>query len=401
MNIAKKTDGRMVLPLQLFGTVNTPEGIADAMLCMDIDCTDEAMLHWWRKGAVPQAALVRLHKRNGVIELETLAVHRADDQGALHLPQLTNAEVEYIQKFCVVLRENNQTLEGQWTDQFGQSGSIKFLAPDVSADVVPHKCADWSEFKEWATRARDESDAAIFRGHGSNRFRLKTTLHRAGRHRLERYCSRTLVQFRSNAEAVLGMHINMSDGDDYSMLLGLAQHHGLPTPLLDWTSSPYIAAFFAFADALESSESRPNDSHVRVYGITRDFLSRNSPDVVRVAFSVPYVASLAISARNNPRLYAQQGQFLVTNVADVEHYLCSIEKNTGEKIIIAADVPIACVSEALEDLQFMGLTAATMFPGLDGVCKMMRHEMSFKRRPLPNAGKPSVEAADLSHENGS
>jgi hypothetical protein len=385
-------DTGMALPLQLFGTVDTPEGTADAMLCMDIDCTDQAMLHWWRKETVPQAALVRLHKRNGVIELETLAVHRADDQGALHLPPLTNAELEYIQKFRVVLRENNQTLEGEWTDQSGQSGSIKFRAPDVSANVVPHKCANWSEFKEWATRARDESDAAIFRGHGSNRFRLKTTLHRAGRHRLERYCSGTLMQFRSNAEAVLGMRINMSDGEDYSMLLGLAQHHGLPTPLLDWTSSPYIAAFFAFSDALESSEIRPNDSHVRIYGVTRDFLARSSPNVVRVAFSVPYVAALSISARNNPRLYAQQGQFLVTNVADVEHYLCSIEKNTGRKIIIAADVPIACVSEALEDLQFMGLTAATMFPGLDGVCKMMRHEMSFKSRPLPNAGKPSDEA---------
>jgi hypothetical protein len=33
---------------------------------------------------------------------------------------------------------------------------------------------------------------------------------------------------------------------------------------------------------------------------------------------------------------------------------------------------------ALEDLSYMGLTAATMFPGLDGVSKMMRHQMSFK-----------------------
>lgn len=362
------------------------------MLCMDIDCPDQAMLHWWRKETVPQAALVRFLKRDALIELKTLALHRADDQGGLHLPRLTDTELEYIQNFRVVLRQNNQTLEGEWTDQSGKTGSIKFLVPDVPADVVPRRCSNWNEFKEWATHARDEGDAAIFRGHGSDRFRLKTTLHRAGRHRLERYCTETLIQFRSHAEAVLGMRIDMSDGEDYAMLLGLAQHHGLPTPLLDWTSSPYVAAFFAFADALDSIESRPDDSHVRIYGITRDFLTTNSPNPVRVAFSVPYVAALAISARNNPRLYAQQGQFLVTNIADVERYLCSIEKSTGRKILIAADVPIACVTEALNDLKFMGLTAATMFPGLDGVCKMMKHEMSFKTRSLPSPGKPLNKA---------
>lgn len=373
------------------------------MLCMDVDRPDEAMLHWWGEKTIPAGALLQfLRKSDGLIELKPIAAYRTNDSGGLWLPKLTETEIELLLGFHGILQEENGSFKGEWTHQSGKSGHITFSPPELSANVVPEKCANWSEFKAWASRARDENDLAVFRGHGSNLFRLRTTLHRAGRHRLERYCTEMLLAFRSHAEAILGVRFNMSDGDDYSMLLGLAQHHGLPTPLLDWTSSPYIAAFFAFADAIELSETRPEDSHVRIYGLTREFVNRVTSPVVALPYFSPYVASLSISPRNNPRLYAQQGQFLVTNVADVEHFLCSMERRVGRKILVAADVPIACASEALEDLAFMGLTAATMFPGLDGVCRMMRHEMSFNRRPLPTAGKPSsgiseeLSANDLS-----
>jgi hypothetical protein len=175
----------------------------------------------------------------------------------------------------------------------------------------------------------------------------------------------------------------------YATLLGLAQHHGLPTPLLDWTTFPYIAAFFAFSDAIESLETRPNESHVRVYGLTQDFVNQSTPPAVVLPYIKPYLAFCSISPRHNPRLYAQQGQFLVTNIADVERFLCFQEERYGKKILVAADIPVTCANEALNDLQFMGLTAATMFPGLDGVCRMMKHAMLFKHQSLPVAGKPT------------
>ncbi|MGC9216668.1 FRG domain-containing protein [Acidithiobacillus sp.] len=378
--------------LQLFGSIDTAEGTRDAMMCFDIDRPDEAMLHFWEGTTAPAdtAALLCAIKRSaGVIELESLSAYRANESGGLWLPILSESEIEYVRGFRAVLQEKDGLIEGEWTHQSGKKGHINLKPLECSVDLVAEKCSSWGDFKDWATRARDENDAASFRGHGSNRFTLQTTLHRAGRHRLERYCADSLLEFQSHAEAVLGIRFNMSDANDYSMLLGLAQHHGLPRPLLDWTSSPYIAAFFAFADAIELAESRPDDTHVRIYALTREFMRRYSPQIVVLPYFSPYVATLSISPCNNPRLYAQQGQFLVTNIGDTERFLCSIEQKTGKKILMAADVPISCANEALEDLKFMGLTAATMFPGLDGVGKMLRLAMSFRHRPLPLAGKPS------------
>jgi hypothetical protein len=90
----------------------------------------------------------------------------------------------------------------------------------------------------------------------------------------------------------------------------------------------------------------------------------------------PFVASLQIAPVHNPRLYAQQGLFLVTNVGDVEGFICSVIRNANQpELFKAVDVPIACAAEALRDLQYMGVTAATMFPGLEGIGRMLRQRI--------------------------
>lgn len=263
----------MTIPLQLFGTIDTGEETARAMLCMDNDRPDEAVLHWWAEKKAPAAILVKwLKKSDGAIGLEPIGFYRTNENGSLWMPKLSHVEREYIQGLSGTLQEKNELFEGKWSHTSGKEGHI-ILSPYIFYNgVVPEICSNWSEFKTWASQARQSNDVLIFRGHGSKNFQLRTTLSRAGRHRLERYCDEPLVTFRGHAEAVLGMRFDMSDGDDYATLLGLAQHHGLPTPLLDWTTSPYIAAFFAFSDAIDSLETRPNESHVRIYGLTRDFV---------------------------------------------------------------------------------------------------------------------------------
>ncbi|WP_425483010.1 FRG domain-containing protein [Luteibacter jiangsuensis] len=72
-------------------------------------------------------------------------------------------------------------------------------------------------------------NVSVFRGHGNSEWRLQTSCTRAGLTRFDRYIDELLPKFRVRAEIALNRQFNPSNRQDFSILLGLAQHHGLPT----------------------------------------------------------------------------------------------------------------------------------------------------------------------------
>lgn len=378
---------------QYYGTIEIDGTFCDAVLVADQDRPDEAMITWWGENVPPSAVLVHWQAQlNGGTNITLRRLYQVDNAGEIRPGSPSISATEQSQGITAELSKSGPFLRGHWRDLNGRSGSISFHEAANSEELSARQCNSWNEFKAWVSDQTAE-DFIAFRGHGDRQFRLQTTLQRAGRHRLERYCSETLPEFQGHAEAVLDSRLRFSDPDDYSTLLGLAQHHGLPTPLLDWTRSPYVAAFFAFSDSLEYLSMRSTATHIRVYGLKRAFFDRAQSPKVILPFFKPYIAPLYVSPRHNPRLYSQQGLFLVTNAANVEHFLLRMAKSDGIAYLCAADVPISVATEALEDLRLMGLTAATMFPGLDGVCRMMRLGMSVNQYRLPPPGKPGGEGA--------
>jgi hypothetical protein len=64
----------------------------------------------------------------------------------------------------------------------------------------------------------------------------------------------------------------------------------------------------------------------------------------------------------------QQAASLVTNVDDIETYIQSKE-TTEKQYLWAIDLPVADRKKVVRELAYMGITAGSLFPGLDGACE--------------------------------
>jgi hypothetical protein len=77
----------------------------------------------------------------------------------------------------------------------------------------------------------------------------------------------------------------------------------------------------------------------------------------------------------NPRSAAQQALFTVTNMADVEGHIRAMEQEDGRSYLTVCDLPASERSQIMQELELMGITYGSLFPGIDGVCRDMKDRL--------------------------
>jgi len=86
----------------------------------------------------------------------------------------------------------------------------------------------------------------------------------------------------------------------------------------------------------------------------------------------PLFKELRLGAPDNARALPQQSVNMFSNIVDIETF---IENQTiGEPILKRTDIDFSDRSRVMRELRSMGITGASLFPGLDGVCEAVAQE---------------------------
>ena len=80
-------------------------------------------------------------------------------------------------------------------------------------------------------------------------------------------------------------------------------------------------------------------------------------------------------AIENERLVPQQAATTATNIDDVETYIINKEKENNHRYLRAIDIPFTYRDRVIKELAYMGITAGSMYPGLDGACEELREKL--------------------------
>jgi hypothetical protein len=159
----------------------------------------------------------------------------------------------------------------------GNSKRFEIMADELSGRIPVTRLESWRDFTNLL-----ESDffnrhgvQLVFRGHRRHDWGLMPTLGRVTTNGIitELLAEGQLDRFKRAVRGRLNDTALVNEDDE---LWSVGQHHGLMTPLLDWTYSPYVALFFAFHK--EDDRDEKDNPYRAVYVLNKSFLVDNETE---------------------------------------------------------------------------------------------------------------------------
>ncbi len=215
----------------------------------------------------------------------------------------------------------------------------------------------------------------LFRGQGDSTWKLETTLDRyfSKEVSLNIYYRLTLIakprietftNYRWDAIPTLKEYEEWVDKIEISPFEAIPayeyfaylRHHGFPSPLLDWTASPYVAAFFAF------NLPSDNSKYVSIF-VYQEYSGKG-----KIGSSMePAITSLGPNIRTHRRHFHQQSQYTICTVEKNDsHYYTNhenvVEINDKEQDLLwKFNIPVTELKVVLGKLHRMNINAFSLF----------------------------------------
>lgn len=238
-------------------------------------------------------------------------------------------------------------------------------------------------------RSGRRRDTGVYRGAADAGAPLLTSLDRLGgvgpphtKAALEEHILRNFIRYARP-------HVGSHPANDWEQLV-TAQHHGVPTRLLDWTYSPLIAAFFATRPRTDGRETDRVVWRLDWQGVHREFglppLALSSQDLDRLFGETGHFTPWALIARGSgerpfallleppsidQRIVAQAAAF--TLCTDTAHSFDDfLEGHRLGGALTRFLIPADRVAMVRDQLDLVGVDERRLFPDLDGVAEAIR-----------------------------
>jgi hypothetical protein len=156
------------------------------------------------------------------------------------------------------------------------------------------------------------------------------------------------------------------------------RHHGFPSPLLDWSASPYVAAFFAMQRIPKNIDSVSVYVYCGYWAGGRATSSRE-----------PIIHGLGPNVKADRRHFMQQSQYTICTIHGQEIYYANHEAvaaqgRTDQDLLWKFNLPSSEQVKVLRALNKMNINAFSLFGTEDSLMEAIgTEEMLLKERPFP------------------